>query len=106
MQSKESGRFKAAAFSGTFYVLGILLIGVAGAVLGLTAIGYALRLSALELKYYVEPGSYLGMFTLNCVWIPLLLAGILLGTLHTWAKEEKILASGLAELREWRGREK
>lgn len=106
MQSKESSRLKAVSYSGTSYVLGILLLGVAGTLLGLTAVSYTVRLSALELKNHVDPGSYLGMFTLNCIWIPLLLLGILLGTLHAWAKEEKILASGLAELREWRGRKK
>lgn len=63
-------------------------------------VGYALY----DLHLLFEEGSlWWGMVHTN-FWLIFSLLGTLAGTLHKWAKDEKIWTSGLQELHEWRSR--
>lgn len=61
-------------------------------------VGYALY----DLHLLFEEGSLMwGMVHTN-FWLVFTLLGTLAGTLHKWAKDEKIWTSGVQELRLWR----
>ena len=87
-----------------FSVVGVLG-GVAVLVL-LLSVAYALPaatyVSMQNMTDYFDGSTLLGKFMLNCKWIIYLMIGILVGTLHGWLKEERVLQGGLEELREWR----
>lgn len=89
-----------------FSAVGVLG-GVAVLVL-LLAVAYALPavtyVSKQNMTDYFDGSTLIGKFMLNCTWIVLLMIGILIGTMHSWAKKEHVLQGGLEEWREWRGR--
>lgn len=85
-----------------------LVLGLAFGSVLTAAVAYALPASTyasnISLREHVESTTVLGKFLLNCTWVIFLMLGVLVGRLHTWWKEEKILQGGLEEWRRWRGR--
>jgi hypothetical protein len=106
MQSNEPGRLNALSFSGVLWVAGICAVVAGALLLALKIIPYTVHLSTVDLREVLDPVSLPAKFLLNCIWIVLLLLGVLVGILHGWFKEEGILKSGLDELRDWRERAK
>jgi len=62
------------------------------------------RMMKWDLRGNVSADHPLAPFLYSGAWVMMLMVGILAGVLHRWAKDEGILAGGLAEWRDWRKR--
>jgi len=60
--------------------------------------------SHFDLHDLFDEGSFAWGLVHTNFWVVTIPIGVLVGVLHKWMKDEKILAQGLAELREWRAR--